>query len=263
MPTQICACGRQFKNRRAWSKHATHYAADARCRDYYETRQKQRDIAREKRRGALEPSDVSPSSRAANLDDPLKILEILKDAIIRKPVDPDILSQALKQTLSKYEAQNRLFLIAAANNQLPRIVRLLSFIERTETVLFSEERIKDATTKELTRLYALAQSNLLDGMETVKKVADMRLEMQQGQSADGLEAIFDYSESDELNALSNLPGLDAPGRDRVRKIVAGLLEGIEKESLPADTADLDEDLEEDEFGSEEEEEEEAEDAEIE
>lgn len=190
----------------------------------------------EKKDGGLAP--VQPE-----IDDPLEVLDLLKRAILRQDVDKGQVGQALKQVLHHYEMQNRVFLIAAANAELPRILRLLSFLNTCEQEMFQPERLEDASMKELTRLYALAQSTLLTGLDSVKTVADMRLEMQAG-GGKGPEAMFRGDE--ELNVLSETPGLDAHGRDRVRKLVGGLMDVIkeddsvvksEDEPDPTDTED--------------------------
>jgi len=179
--------------------------------------------------GYLETSESLVVKEEPQLDDPIKLLDLLKDAILRKPsVDKHAASQALRQVMHNYEAQNRVFLIAAANAELPRIVRLLSFIDSCEEELFSPERYVSASTRDLTRLYALAQSHLLQGLESVKKVADMRLEvMKASGGADGVGGLFD-AESKELNALSDI-SLDANSRDKVRKVVSGLMKAIERD----------------------------------
>ena len=162
------------------------------------------------------------------LDDPLKLLDLLKDAILRKPnVDKHAASAALRQVMHNYEAQNRVFLIAAANAELPRIVRLLSFIDTCEKELFSDERYMCASTRDLIRLYALSQSHLIHSLDSVKKVADMRLEIMNATSDDGIGGLFD-SESKELSALSEI-SLDSNSRDRVRKVITGLIESIDKD----------------------------------
>lgn len=174
-----------------------------------------------------------PDSKGETLQDPIKLLDLLKNAILRKPVDKDLVSDAIKQATSEYEARNRIFLIAAANAELPRIVRLLSFINQCEEEMYKDERIEDASTRELLKMYALAQSNLMSGLDSVKKVADMRLELLQAAGgADGMKSLFDSDT--ELNALSDLPGLDSKGRDNVRKVIGGLVESISKDTSVTD-----------------------------
>lgn len=164
-----------------------------------------------------------------DLTDPLEVLDLLKNAILRKPVDKSQAADALRQVLKSYEAQNRVFLIAAANAELPRIVRIMSFLQSCEEELFRSDRLKDATTKELVRVYALAQANMLSSLDNVKKVADMRLDaLKAAGGATGVERIFDMKD-EELNAMAGLPSLDAQGRDRVRKLVTGLVDAIEKD----------------------------------
>lgn len=173
-----------------------------------------------------------------DLSDPLQVLELLKDAITRRPVDKEEVAQALRQVLQNWEQQHRLFLIAGANAELPRIVRLLNFITSAESELFSENRLKNSTTRELTKMYALAQSNLLAGLDNVKKVADMRLDaLRAAGGLDEAERLFDIEREDDLNALAGLPSLDAPSRDKVRKLLTGLVDSINKDNSVAEDDD--------------------------
>lgn len=166
-----------------------------------------------------------------DLSDPHALIDLLKDAILRKPVNSDDVLAAIKQVIKNYETQNRIFLIAAANAELPRIVRLMNFITSAEEELFKDSRLEHATTRELTKLYALAQANLLTGLDNVKKVADMRIEaIKAGGGAEGVSKVFDVSSEEELNDLAGLPVLDATSRDRVRKLVTGLADSLEKDN---------------------------------
>jgi len=166
-------------------------------------------------------------------DDPLEVIELLKKAILRQDVDQEAVSEALRQVLHQYEAQNRVFMIAAANAELPRVVRLLTFLQECEEEMFTEKRVKNASTRELSRMYALAQSNLLSSLDNIKRVADMRLDAIRARGAAG--SVF--SEDAELDTLSDLPGLDGHGRDRVRKLVGGLLSAMEKDDSVSDNED--------------------------
>lgn len=178
-----------------------------------------------------------------DFSNPLEVLELLKNAIVRKPVEKEEVARALRQVLQNWEQQHRLFLIAGANAELPRIVRLLNFLNAAEDELFSEKRLKQSTTRELTKMYALAQSNLLSGMDTVKKVADMRLDaLRAAGGVNDAERLFDIEREDELNALAGLPALDAPSRDKVRKLLTGLVESIDNDNSVVEDDDDDDAL---------------------
>lgn len=162
-----------------------------------------------------------------DLTDPLEVLDLLKEAILHRDVDKKEVARALRQVLQNFEQQNRVFLIAAANAELPRVLRLLNFINAAEEELFSDKRLKNSTNRELARMYALAQANLLSGVDRVKQVADMRLDaLRAAGGVEGVDRIFDMEKDEELNALAGLPTLDAPGRDKVRKLVDGLVKSI-------------------------------------
>lgn len=184
-----------------------------------------------------------PVVEEPDLSEPIEVLNLLKDAILRKGVDKEVVGKALRQVLENYEAQNRVFLIAAANAELPRVVKLLSFLNDCEKEMFQPKRLERASVKELVRMYALAQTNLLSGLDNVKKVADMRLDIMRAMGGEDtrLDQLFD-GDTKELNALSGLPGLDATGREKVRNLMSGLVEAINKD----DSISVDEEYEEEE-----------------
>ena len=135
--------------------------------------------------------------------DPIHVLKLLQDAILKKPnLDQEEVLQALHGVLSKYEQHNRVFLIAAAKAELPRVIRLMEFINSCESNLLNADRLERASTKELIKIYALAQSNLLTSVDSIRKVADMRLEaLKAAGGADGVAKLFDMKGS-ELDALA-------------------------------------------------------------
>lgn len=177
-------------------------------------------------------------ARTDVIDDPLKVLEVLKDAILRRSVDPAQAVTAVHQVLKNFEEQNRLFLIAAANAQMPRILRLMTFINEAEEELFKPARVREASTRDLTRMYALAQTMVLNAVTDIKQVADMRLEVLRatgGSPEDATKKLFGSLE--KSNEMSDVPGLTATSRDRVRKIVSGLMEAIEKDDTVRSSPD--------------------------
>lgn len=171
------------------------------------------------------------------LRDPLAILELLKEAILNRGVDKEILSKAVIQVLENYEFQNRLFLVAAANAELPRILKLLEFINSCEGEMFKPARVEGASNRELAKMYALAQTNLLTGLDRVKQVADMRLEMIRAGGGGDMGDLFRPTQA--LKDLAGVPALDSQGRDRVRKLLSGVLDIIDDD--PYDTDEDDED----------------------
>lgn len=185
-----------------------------------------------------------------DLTDPVVILDLLKDAILRKPTDKEEVAEALRRTFIKYEQQQRLFLVAAANAELPRIVKLMTFLESCEKELFGKLRLENATNRELIKMYALAQSHLTTSLDAVKKVADMRLEALKAiGGADGLEKMFStMGEEDDpegLNTLAGLPMLDAQQRDNVRKLISGLINSVSEDDSVEPIDELDTDTPED------------------
>ncbi len=162
------------------------------------------------------------------ITDPIELIDTLKDAILRRAVDKEKVLQAIKQVLSGYETQNRIFLIGTAQVELSRIVRLMRFVSNVEEELFKEERMDSANTKDLIRAYALAQTNLVSSLDNVKRIVDMRLELQKAGMSN--PAALLNPDSEEVQALSQLPGLDARGRDKVRQLVGMISDAINKDT---------------------------------
>jgi len=191
-----------------------------------------------------EKPEVLPAQRQGPIEDPLELLDTIKDAILRRQTDPAKVTQALRQVLSKFEVQNRVFLVASAQSEVDRIVRILKFLSDCEAELFDHEKVKDYSVKQLTRLYALAQSNLLMSMDNVRKVADMRLDMMN--KGDATNPALLGAESPELEAMASMPGLAPSERDRVRKLMSRLNEAIEKDDSVVEDTDDDDTEQEDE-----------------
>ncbi len=179
---------------------------------------------------ALVPSPDVTGTDEEILRDPLKILEVLKEAILRRQVDLPLLSKAVKQVLENYEFQNRMFMVAAANAELPRVLKLLSFIDSCENEVFKPARVERASTKELSRLYALAQSNLMSGLDRIKRVADMRLEMVRATGSGSGDMSDLFKPTQDIDELTGMPSLDSQGRDKVRKIIDGVLKTLDEDT---------------------------------
>ena len=115
----------------------------------------------------------------------------------------------------------------------------MNFISNAEEAMFTESRLENASTKELTRMYALAQAHMLSSLDNVKKVADMRLDaMRAAGGAEGVAKMFGTGSDEELNALAGIPALDAPGRDKVRKLISGLVDAMDADdSVQLDDSD--------------------------
>jgi hypothetical protein len=151
------------------------------------------------------------------IDDPLEALRIVENAISRKEVDPEMVVIALRQVLSEYEQQLRVFSIAAARAEIPRVVNLLKFVSELESRTFDPVRLETMTDKDLIRLYTLSQAALTTSLDNIKKVADMRLEMLQAGAKP--ESMLSTA-AEELAPFA----LDAPKRERIRNIIAILAE---------------------------------------
>jgi len=155
------------------------------------------------------------------LQDEDKVLEVIVQAITAKYTDPVVVQKAVKQAVGNYENQLRVFLVAVANRQLARILHLIRSLDDIEETLRQPEVISKLEAKDLLKLYALTQSNLVTSLDYVKKIVDMRIELATAQAA--ISSTLTTRESEELNALSGLPKLTPQQRGQVRRIVEGII----------------------------------------
>ena len=163
------------------------------------------------------------------LQDEDRVLEIIVEAITAKCTDTDLVRKAVKQAVSNYENQLRVFMVAVANRQLARILRLMRSLDHIEEQIESNPSIiGQMKPNELLKLYALQQSNLNGALDYVKKVTDMRLELASAQAA--ITNTMTTKELDEIHTLSRLPKLNAQQRGNVRRIVEGLVADINEDS---------------------------------
>lgn len=160
------------------------------------------------------------------LQDERKVLETIVGAITAKCTDPDLIRQAVRQTVTNYENQLRVFMIALANQQLSRILRLTRSLDEIEERFQNKELLDNMNSKDLVRLYAVQQSNLVHSLDYVKRVADMRIELAAAQAAVSTSLLDD---KEEVEKLSGLPKLTAQQRNNVRKIIEGLVKDVSEE----------------------------------
>lgn len=161
------------------------------------------------------------------ISDEKKVLELIISAITTKSVDPDLVRQAVTQAVFNYENQLRVFMVSVANAQLQRILRLINLIDKLETDIDKKDYASNLEPKDLVKLYALYQSNLTQSLDYVKKIADMRLELQQANSA--ITSGLTNTELEEVKTLSGLPKLNAKQRNSVRRLIEGIADVIQTE----------------------------------
>lgn len=167
------------------------------------------------------------------LQDEDKVLELIVNAITAKYTDPGVVNQAVKQAISNYENQLRVFMVAVANRQLARMLRLMRSLDQIERQLEDSETIGRMEPRDLIKVYALQQSNLSEGLEYIKKIADMRIELATAQAA--ITNTLTTRDVDEINTLSGLPKLSAQQRHNVRRLVEGLVRDISDDSKTLET----------------------------
>jgi hypothetical protein len=171
------------------------------------------------------------------ISDEKKLLEIVVNAVTSKSVDPILVKQAVTQAVFNYENQLRVFMVAAANAQLARIIRLIQLIDRIEERVEKGDFVNELEPKDLLRLYALHQANLTNSLDYIKKIADMRLEMHQAESA--ISSAMTNSELEEVKNLSGLPKLTAKQRTSVRRLIENMSASMIDVEVEKDTETVD------------------------
>lgn len=157
--------------------------------------------------------------------DEKKVLETIVDAITDKYVDKDLVKSAVRQALFNYEDQLRTFMVATATRQLKRVVNLINSLDTLEDRLNDPEVIANMRAQDLIRAYAIQQSSLMQSLDYVKKVADMRIELQQATAA--ITSSLTNHDSREIEHLSGLPKLTSQQRSTVRSLVEGMISSID------------------------------------
>jgi len=166
------------------------------------------------------------------IEDEGKVLEIIVGAITSKYTDPSLVRQAVTQAVYNYESQLRVFMVAVANTQLRRILKLVSSIDQLEDRLDEPEMVATMTASNLIKVYALKQNNLVESLDYVKKIADMRMELQQATAA--ISSTLTNRDIEEIDALSGLPKLGPQQRGRVRKIIECMIADVDSITTSTD-----------------------------
>jgi hypothetical protein len=116
-------------------------------------------------------------------------------------------------------------MVAVAHTQLRRILRLIQSIDRTEEELMREETLQCMRPSDLIKAYALQQSNLMQSLDYVKRIVDMRVELQQATAA--ITASLSPTDVQEITTLSGLPKLDSQQRNTIRVLVDEMIAHVE------------------------------------
>ena len=177
-----------------------------------------------------DPNSKLKSALTDALDSPLsdekKVLDTIVKAIVNRSVDKNLIEQAVKRTVNNYENQLRVFMIAVATNHLPRIQKLLSALDLIDEEMNTPRIVRQMDVKDLLKSYALMQATLTQSLDYVKKVTDMRMELEQAQSA--ITSTLSSEEAEEINKLAGIPKLDATQRNRVRTLIEGMIVSVKE-----------------------------------
>lgn len=159
--------------------------------------------------------------------DPKKLLELVVSAITNRYTDSDLAKQAVSTTISNYENQLRVFLVATAKAKLDRILRLMELIDITEGELLDPSRVRTASTYELLRIYAIAQGSLTTDLDYVKQIVDMRTKLHPEEGKTVIN-MFGAPTKEQIEVLADVPALDNLARDRVRRILDQFVSKVKK-----------------------------------
>lgn len=171
---------------------------------------------------------VNPEGVPGDLaqDDLEKLVDVLTRYI------PSITEVEAKQVISRilmnYEAQLRTFLVSVAKAKLARMVRLLSALDKTETELLRPERLKNASTFELTRIWAVAQGAAVADLDLISKVIEMRKKLDEAGAPSTVVNILGTPTEKQVDALAEF-ALTPQQRDRVRDILTALVDRVKGE----------------------------------
>jgi hypothetical protein len=159
-------------------------------------------------------------------DDMEKLVEILTRYL--PSVTEVEAKQVITRTLENYEAQLRAFLVSVAKAKLARMVRLFSALDQAETELLTPERLKNASTFELTRIWAVAQGASVADLDLISKVVEMRKKLDEVGAPSTVVNILNAPVKEQANALAEF-ALTPQQRDRVRDILTALVDRVRSE----------------------------------
>lgn len=158
--------------------------------------------------------------------DPTSILKDITDLITNQEIDHQTAKEAVEATLTDYEIQLRTFLVGVAKSKLNRIIRLMELIDDTESVL-QTDRLEQASTHELLRIYGLAQSSLVSDLDLIKQIVDMRKELEPREASTIINLLGSASEESVNKVVeSGHPGLPPKSRDKVRRVIAAFVQQV-------------------------------------
>jgi hypothetical protein len=158
----------------------------------------------------------------------MQALKTLRDAFTGR-IDQSLAKEALEEVLKNYELQLRVFLVGVAKGKIDRVIRMMNFLERAEEAMFSDANIANATPNQLIKMVALGQSSLLTSLDYIRKVADMRAEIERMGAASRLDEAL--AKATELGSPDGLPILEPKQRERIR----GMLSRIVAKTIDVET----------------------------
>lgn len=158
------------------------------------------------------------------INDEDRVVEIIVDAITSHYANPELVKQAVRQAVNQYEVQLRIFMIANAKKQLRRVMKLMKLSEQMEDAFEKPAVMASMEPKDLVQLYSKIQGNIKESLTYIKSVVDMRLEQQVAQAA--MITAMHGGEQIKSKSASKIRDLDSQQRDKVRRILDGLVDGL-------------------------------------
>lgn len=133
---------------------------------------------------------------------------------------------AVNKILSNYEEQLTTFVVGVAKAKLGRVLRLMQIIDTTEDELTrNDTRIKCAETKDLLRLWSIAQAGLTTDVSFIKDVVELRAKLSSYQkpNPETVVNILGVSAQQAAESVSDFPSLSPQGREKVRNVIESFI----------------------------------------
>jgi len=148
-------------------------------------------------------------------------LRVITEAITSSSINEDMVKNAVNDVVNNYEVQLRIFMIALGKDKIRRIVKLMELSSSVEEALYRYSELGDLDPKDLVAYYSQLNRQLKNEQEFVKTVTDQRLEIM---NAMGAMSNVPSSSGGILDESTIIDKLDPVKRDRVRRLVEGVLE---------------------------------------
>ena len=154
--------------------------------------------------------------------DPQEAIEVIKEVISGKRLDPGIARRAIDVVLRAYEQQLLVFMVGMAKTKVERTFNAMAALKKIEGRLFDDERIEKASTDQLIKMYSIANAVASESLDYIQKVVKLRPELEAMGAAADLDGAL--ARATEAAAFEGLPPLAPAQRDMARRILQGVID---------------------------------------